>query len=162
MVENVPEGTKIVMEPIAPETWAMDPGRPSPLTSNGNRWNKWPTSRARIVGEPGPARTVQLEEYVRTLVPRFVGSYARGGYCWVITGSTQYGRALAEPDRVPHAIRYYEELGRRGEIVHRIDPGGDEDFSFDFSFNAYPLSVDRPGPEIQVRRLRGGACGGVS
>jgi hypothetical protein len=27
-------------------------------------------------------------------------------------------------------------------------------FSFDFSFNYYPLQYDRPGPEIDVYRLR--------
>jgi hypothetical protein len=161
MVDHIPEGAKIVMEPIAPEVWAMDQGRPSPLTTNGNRWNKWPTSRARIVGEEGPARPVQLENYERTLVPRFVDSYARGGYCWVISGSTQYGRALAEPEQVPGAIAYYEELRRRGRVVFEIDPWEGEDipFSFDFSFNAYPLAYERPGPAITVHRLTGGACG---
>jgi hypothetical protein len=33
-------------------------------------------------------------------------------------------------------------------------------FSFDFSFNAYPLSFSRPGPEIVIYRLSGGACRG--
>jgi hypothetical protein len=31
-------------------------------------------------------------------------------------------------------------------------------FSFDFSFNAYPLTYGRPGPEIQIYRLQGGEC----
>ena len=26
-------------------------------------------------------------------------------------------------------------------------------FSFDFSFNAYPLAYERPGPEIRIHRL---------
>ena len=161
MVDNVPEGAKIVMEPIAPAVWAMDPGNPSEVTHNGERWVKWPTSRARIVGEPGPAQPVQLEDYERTLVPRFVDSYARGGYCWVITGSTQYGRAFAEPEEVPEAIDYYAELARRGEEVLRIEPweeGEAVPFSFDFTFNAYPLAYERPGPAITVRRLTG--CAG--
>ena len=33
-------------------------------------------------------------------------------------------------------------------------------FSFDFSFNSYPLSFERPGPEIVIYRLTGGACRG--
>jgi hypothetical protein len=32
------------------------------------------------------------------------------------------------------------------------------EFSFDFSFNSYPLSFDRPGPEIVIYRLTGGEC----
>jgi hypothetical protein len=47
--------------------------------------------------------------------------------------------------------------------VYRVSPlsGGEpvDDFSFDFSFNAYPLSYGRPGPEIVIYRLRGGDCG---
>jgi hypothetical protein len=27
-------------------------------------------------------------------------------------------------------------------------------FSFDFSFNAYPLRYERPGPQISIYRLR--------
>jgi hypothetical protein len=160
MVANVPEGTKIVMEPIAPAVWAIDPGNPSEVTHNGERWVKWPTSRARIVGRPGPAQPVRLEDYERTLVPRFVDSYARGGYCWVITGSIQYGRAFAEPETVPHAIDYYAELARRGEVAARFEPweGDGVPFSFDYSFNAYPLAYERPGPAITVRRLTGGDC----
>jgi hypothetical protein len=91
-----------------------------------------------------------------------VGSYARGGYCWVVTGSTQYGRAFAEPEEVPNAIRYYRELRERGTLVHRVSPYGEGEqpipFSYDFSFNAYPLRYERPGPEVRIYRLRGGDC----
>jgi hypothetical protein len=80
----------------------------------------------------------------------------------VVTGSTQYGRAYAEPDVVPNALRYYDELRRRGRVVFRATPYDDGartvPFSFDFSFNYHPLAYERPGPEIVVYRLRGGAC----
>jgi len=63
---------------------------------------------------------------------------------------------------VPNAIRYYRELGRRGELVHKVDPyragHGPVDFSFDWSFDYYPLAYERPGPTIVVYRLRGGKC----
>jgi hypothetical protein len=55
-------------------------------------------------------------------------------------------------------------MRRRGTLVHRVtpyDPGAKPiPFSFDFSFNWYPLRYDHPGPEVQVYRLRGGDCGG--
>jgi hypothetical protein len=76
----------------------------------------------------------------------------------VVTGSTQYGRAYADPQEVPSALRYYDELRRRAEVAYRVSPYGDErdavPFSFDSSFNYYPLSYERPGPEIVIYRLR--------
>jgi len=151
MVENIPEGDRVVIEPIAPDQWAMDPGRPSAATGTGNRWIKWPTSRFR-------GRVVKLEDFERTLRTSLLDRYERAGYCHVVTGSTQYGRALTEPDAVPQAIRYYDELRRRADVVHRVSPRGEEpvrSFSFDFSFNSYPLGYERPGPEIVIYRLRG-------
>ncbi|MGH3100391.1 MAG: hypothetical protein ACRDPU_05345, partial [Thermoleophilia bacterium] len=150
MVENIPEGDRVVIEPIAPDQWAMDVGRPSVATGTGNRWIKWPTSRFR-------ARSVKLEDFERTLRTSLLDRYARAGYCYVVTGSTQYGRALTEPGEVPQAIRYYDELRRRADVVYRVSPRGEEPvrgFSFDFSFNSYPLGYERPGPEIVIYRLR--------
>jgi len=152
MVANVAAGTKVVVEPVFPDQWASDPGRPSRATRNGNRWIKWRTSRFR-------GRTVKLEDYERTTRPRLLDSYVRGGFCWVVTGSTQFGRAFAEPEAVPAAIRYYRELRRVGRVVYRVKPTDEPPpFSFDFSFNAYPLDYERPGPEIAIYRLSGGKC----
>ena len=151
MVDNIPAGGKVVIEPIAPDQWAMDSGRPSRATGTGNRWTKWPTSRFK-------GMSVKLEDYERTLRTGLLDRYARAGYCDVITGSTQYGRALNEPGDVPNAIAYYDELERRSDVVYRVSPmrGGRpvDDFSFDFSFNSYPLDYERAGPEIVIRRLR--------
>jgi hypothetical protein len=143
-----------VIEPIAPAQWAMDPQGPSRATSTGNRWNKWPTSRFH-------GNVVKLEDYERTLDPSLVERYRRGGYCVVVTGSTQYGRALAQPSRVPGAIAYYRALKSGGTVAYAVSPqrrgARPAPFSFDFSFNAYPLGYDRPGPQITIYRLRG--CG---
>lgn len=166
MVRHVPEGAKVVIEPVVPDGWATDPGHPSRATGNGSRWVKWRTSRSRVQNDgsirPGRGRVVKLEDYERTLRPELVGSYQRGGFCWVLTGSTQQGRALAEPDEVPAAIRYYEALGRAGRVAFTALPTKDarplHDFSFDFSFNYYPLSYARPGPEIVVYRLSNEKC----
>ena len=160
MVRNVPPRSKVVVEPVFPDQWASDPGAPR------SRWNKWPTSRSRVDNDgsvrPGRGRVVKLEDYERTTRPGLVSAYARGGYCWVITGSTQYGRADAEPEAVPQALRYYAELRRRADIVHRVSPYDDGaqpvPFSFDSSFNYRPLAYARPGPELVVYRLRDGAC----
>ena len=150
MVENIPAGDRVVIEPIAPNQWAMDADGPSTATGTGNRWIKWPTSRFN--GNP-----VKLEDYERTLRTSLIDRYARAGYCHVVTGSTQFGRALKEPGEVPKAIAYYDELKRRSTVAYRVSPleGGEpvDGFSFDFSFNSYPLSYARPGPEIVIYRL---------
>jgi hypothetical protein len=81
-----------------------------------------------------------------------------GGYCWVVIGSTQYGRALRDAGDVPRAIRYYRALGRRADVAYRVSPyGADEgpvEFNFDWSFNQYPRAYERPGPNLVVYRLR--------
>ena len=164
MVKHVPAGTKVVIEPVMPDSWASDPGRAlRGTTGNGARWAKWPTSRSRInpdgtLRKGGLGPIVKLEDYERTLFPQLVKQYAERGYCTVLTGSTQFGRALAEPEDVPRAIKYYDELKRSGRVVF-AERQPVRTFSFDFSFNSYPLSFDRPGPEIVIYRLHGGECG---
>jgi hypothetical protein len=154
-----------VVEPVMPDAWASDPGRPlRGTTGNGARWAKWPTSRSRLKPDGTPRKgglgpIVKLEDYERTLFPQLVKQYADRGYCTVLTGSTQFGRALAEPEDVPLAIKYYDELKKNGRVVFH-EPQPVKTFSFDFSFNSYPLSFDRPGPEIVIYRLQGGECGG--
>jgi hypothetical protein len=164
MVANVPAGAKVVIEPVVPDSWASDPGRALPVTGNGARWSKWPTSRSRLGpdGKPldgGLGPVVKLEDYERTLFPQLVRQYVEHGYCTVLTGSTQFGRALAEPEEVPRALRYYDALRRSGRVVFASRQPVRR-FSFDFSFNSYPLSFERPGPEIVIYRLSGGECRG--
>ena len=159
MVEHVPMRSKVVVEPFLPAAWAADAQSVTRGTGNGFRWNKWPTTRATDAAGGG---IVRFEDYERTTRPALIGAYARGGYCWVVTGSTQYGRAYADPDEVPRAIAYYAALEREAELVYSVRPdeGGRArvPFSFDYSFNGYPLEYDRMGPEIRIYRLRGGRC----
>jgi hypothetical protein len=168
LVRNVPPGTRIVVEPgVVPDGWAQDIGDPSPVTANGNRWAKYPTSRSRIDPDTGrllpePGMVVNIEDFEKTLRPELVSLFEREGYCWVIVGSTQRGRAEAEPEKVPQAIAYYRELERRADVAYHASPysegRGPVTFNFDWSFNFYPLAYARPGPEMTVYRLRGGAC----
>ena len=158
--------TRVVVEPVVPDGWVQDIGRPSPLTANGNRWAKFPTSRTRFdeAGRPLPApgRVVGIEDYVRFLRPGLIDEYLAGAYCWVVTGSTQRGRVDVDPAVVPRAAAYYAALERRGRLVHESSPfasGADPvAFNFDFSFNYAPLAYERPGPVMRVYRLRGGRC----
>ncbi len=165
-VDNIPERSKIVVEPVVPDAWAHPIGQPSRATGNGNRWIKFPTSRSNITNDgaylPGPGRIVNIEDYERTLYPELIDRYEENGYCYVISGSTQRGRAEAEPESVPRAIAYYEALEERAELVREDSPyrkGADPvDFNFDWSFSFYPLAYHRPGPLMRVYRLTGGRC----
>jgi len=158
--------TRIVAEPVVPDGWAQDIGKPSKRTDNGNRWAKFPTSRSSFEEDgtpiPGLGRIVNIEEYEGSLRPALIDDYEKQGYCWVVSGSTQRGRAEAEPEKVPQALAYYAALERRGRLVHESSPysaGADPvAFNFDFSFNYAPLAYERPGPVMQVYRLRGGQC----
>jgi Dolichyl-phosphate-mannose-protein mannosyltransferase len=170
MLANVPAGARVVLEPIVPERWLQDPNRADPATPGGDRWRLWDTTHADVddFGRPlpdGRTRFVKVDKYERTLRPELLDRYAAAGFCWVVIGSTQFARALAEPDVVPQAIAYYDALERRGERVARFSPydaGADPPaFNFDWSFDYYPLAYARPGPEIEVFRLRDGSCAGA-
>jgi 4-amino-4-deoxy-L-arabinose transferase-like glycosyltransferase len=165
-VNGLMKAPKIVVEPVVPDAWAQDVGKPAVYSSNGNRWTKFSTSRlnqtpdgAAALGE-GPI--VNIEDYERTLTPGLIDLYEKYGFCYVISGSTQRGRAEAAPKQVPNAIAYYAELSRRADIVHvdsPYEPGkGPVKFNFDWSFDFYPRSYQRPGPLMIVYHLRGGAC----
>jgi Dolichyl-phosphate-mannose-protein mannosyltransferase len=176
MVHNVPAGSKVVVEPVVPDAWFTDPGGRVALAAavrggaapSGRRWVKFPTGRTTIdpaTGRPrrgGKGRFVSVEDYERTTRPALVGSYERGGYCWVLAASTQYGRALRAPGEVPNAIAYYRDLARRGDLVHTVTPyrsgRGPVAFNFDWSFDYYPIAYDRPGPTVLIYRLHQAAC----
>lgn len=167
MVLNVPAGAKIVVEPVVPDQWAQDIGDPSPITSNGNRWNKFPISRSMIdpkTGRPvtGEGVIVNIEDFERVLRPELIDVFEQQAYCWVVVGSTQRGRAEAEPEKVPNALRYYAELERRSKVAYAVSPyakgKGPVGFNFDWTFNFYPLAYNRPGPEMTIFRLQGGRC----
>jgi hypothetical protein len=170
MVAHVPLGTKVVVEPVVPDLWAQDIGDPSPLTTNGYRWIKFPLSKSTIdprTGRPYPdglAQPVNIEDFERVLTPDLVSTFEQQGTCWVVVGSTQRGRAEADPKAAPRALEYYAELERRSKVAHHVSPysngSGPVGFNFDWTFDYYPLAYERPGPEMTVYRLQGGVCAG--
>jgi hypothetical protein len=166
MLAHVPAGSPIVVEPVAPDEWARERRR-SLSSGDPYRWNKYPSLRSRILKgtlTAGASQLVGIEEYERTLAPALIGYYEAHRYCWVVSGSTQSGRAFADPEAVPEAIAYYRELARQGQVVYRASPytrgHSPVPFGFDWSFDYYPLAYHRPGPQITVYRLHGGGCAG--
>jgi len=160
LLAHIPRGARIVVEPVSPDVWARD-------ERTGNRlWLKYPSEVSRIT--PSGALTkretrVTIEDYERTLAPSLLGYYLAHGYCFVISGSTQSGRAYADPAGGPLSIADYREHARLGTVVFRATPyargARAPAFSFDWSFDYYPLSYTRGGPAMTVYRLHGGRCG---
>ena len=99
MVANVPEGTKVVIEPIAPDQWAMDVGHPSRLTRTGHRWAKWRDARTSAAGGSS-SRTTSARSARRCSTATPAPATASSS-----PARTQQGRALREPDAAPEADR---------------------------------------------------------
>jgi hypothetical protein len=166
MLAHVPAGAPIVLEPVAPGSWVSERGAAASHARGGDRWVKYTSLISRISPdgalEPNAERVVGIEDYERTLSPALIGFYESHGYCWVISGSTESGRALADPKAVPLAIAYYRALAKQGGLLFRASPYAPEKgpvaFNFDWSFDYYPLAFERPGPEMTVYRLHGGRC----
>jgi Dolichyl-phosphate-mannose-protein mannosyltransferase len=165
MLGNVPAGSRVVVEPVIPNAWVTDVGQASPGGA-GPRWVKYASLRAVLnpaSGTPEPeGRKVRAEDYERTLSPALISYYERHGFCWVVSGSTQSGRAFADPGAVPQAIAYYTALERQARVAYRASPygagQGPVSFGFDWSFDYYPLAYARPGPAMTVYQLQGGRC----
>jgi hypothetical protein len=147
MLANVPSGTKVAVEPI--NMFPEDPRIESVATIERRQLSPW-----RLFHWTQP--------YLSSLNPALLDVLQRRGVCWVVTGTSQKGRALSERERLPQAIAYYEALEQRGELVFRSSPykvGAEAvPFNFDWSNNHYPLAYERPGPEIDVYRLREKNC----
>jgi 4-amino-4-deoxy-L-arabinose transferase-like glycosyltransferase len=166
LVAHVPLGTAVVIEPVVPEEWGLDVGHPL-ATANGYRWKGFPILRQNMVDghfalATGPS--VTIENYEKLLSPALISAYEANDFCWVVTGSQQSGRASVDPTAVPQAIAYYHDLSRDGRLVYQSSPyaaaSRSVSFNFDWSFDYYPLAYERPGPLMQVYRLREGRCTG--
>ncbi len=161
MVAHVPHGSRIVLEPVVLDSW-LEEGDGSSV----KRWMKYQALTSVITPDgtlaPQAPHTVALEDYETTLAPALIGWYEREGYCWVVSGSTESGRALADAAAAPLAVAYYRALAVQGEVAYHVwpyTPGATPPaFSFDWTFDYYPLSYRLPGPEMTVYRLRGGRC----
>jgi 4-amino-4-deoxy-L-arabinose transferase-like glycosyltransferase len=171
LVAHVPAGTPVVVDPSVPAEWAQDVGHPTLSTREGNRWPSWPALESYVYPDgalrtselhPLQSHVVTIENYERTLSPALIGDYERNGFCWVVSGYAEAGRAYADPRAVPHAIAYYRALERQAQVAYRVSPyrpgARPVAFNFDWTFDYYPLAYERPGPEMTVYRLRGGRC----
>ncbi len=171
MVSHVAAGAKVVIEPVVSQDWASDVAAASPATPTGDRWYRWPTWLTNLDPQgrllpPGQRRYVDVDQYERNLYPGLLNRYARLGYCWIVLGSLQAGRAFAQPQDAPGAVAYYAELAGRARLAYHVSPFTPGvhpvPFSFDWSIDYFPRQYRLPGPEMSVYRLYGGKCGTAS
>jgi hypothetical protein len=165
LVAHVPAGTKVVFEPITPTEWyGVTPGGGAKSDPH-RQWQRYNRSQADIdelaKSYRGARRVANFQNYERTLTPKLLDIYRRDGFCWVVSGSTQYGRAFAEPKRAPEALKYYRALNREADVVFTASPLRDgaslPRYQVDRSFNYVDSAYERPGPVMKVYRLRN--CG---
>lgn len=138
LVRHVPARSRVVVEPFVPRRGFLTRGG-----AGGDLFERFP------VKPP-------FQGYTKRLSPGLIDVYRRGGYCWVVTGSHQRDRGLKAG--LTGARRYYARLdaeARRESAFSPFRPGSDPvPFNFDLSFNYEPLAYERPGPVVEVRRLR--------
>ncbi|MGI8427947.1 MAG: ArnT family glycosyltransferase [Solirubrobacteraceae bacterium] len=168
MVANVPAGAKVVIEPVVPNDWSRDVGVSLPWTAAGERWYRFATSltdvdpQGNLLPAGQPRRFVLVDEYERTLRPELLDEYVKGGFCWLVVGSLQAGRAFAQPLAAPGAVAYYAALATRARLVYHVSPFAPGaravPFNFDWSIDYFPRQYRYPGPGMSVYRLSGGRC----
>lgn len=97
-----------------------------------------------------------FERYEADLRPGLVDDYRAQGYCWVLVTSHQRDRGRAAG--LANAAAYYAELEQQADERADFSPYDEgaaaPPFSYDFSFDWYPRAYERPGPHLQVFRLR--------
>jgi Dolichyl-phosphate-mannose-protein mannosyltransferase len=168
MLGHVPAGARVVIEPLVPNNWASDIGASLSAAPDGDRWWRFPTSLTDVDAHgnllpAGAHRVVVIDQYVRTLRPQLLDEYISKGFCWLVEGSLQAGRAFAAPSAAPLAVQYYAALADRSHLVYHVSPFSNGahpiPFNFDWSIDYYPRQYRLPGPEMSVYRLTGGNCG---
>ncbi len=162
LVAHLPRGTKVVFEPIAPAEWyGVTPGGGA-KADPAQQWTRFDRTQADIAELAreyrGAKREANFQNYERTLTPLLLKIYRREGYCWIVSGSTQYGRTQAEPRRAAHAVAYYRQLMRESSVAYHVSPvhAGRTlpRYQVDRSFNYIDPAYARPGPRMVVYHLR--------
>jgi 4-amino-4-deoxy-L-arabinose transferase-like glycosyltransferase len=149
MLDHVPREAKVVTEPFFANSW-------------NSPWPRAISSPRLLLGGESA--------FARYLSDRLVRAYLQHGYCWVVASSNYWGLALSDHVIGKRAESYYRALARNGTVRFSASPWGDVGrpggpgkdvvpFDYDFTYDFYPLSYDRPGPMVQVYELRGDRCG---
>jgi hypothetical protein len=172
LVRNFPPELRLSVEPAVPGRWfRVDPEGVDPAWLSRCRrragWSERGWGYARPGGrrvcrrsKPGqftrPDGGVAATAYHLMVHSGVIDDYRRYGYCTIATFSVVKDRALATGGREVRA--YYRRLRRESKLIRSFSPyeGGAEPvrFSFDLSYNYEPAAYHRPGPVVDLYRLR--------
>jgi hypothetical protein len=164
MLANIPACSKVVIEPVVPDAWVGPVKGVTPCANPIYSYSKFPSLVTHVDAlthtlTADGGTPVNIEDFETTLQPALINVYLKDGYCWVITGETQDGRAEVDPGAVPQALPYYAALARNSTLVYESSPYGSGEppvkFNFDWTFDYYPLNYTRPGPTMRVYHLNG-------
>jgi hypothetical protein len=152
LVAHYPKKLRVVVEPGVPtQYYRLQDGRLGGPRQFANRFVR--DLRRGIVYDAPDGATLA---YAQTLSPDLIDTYRQTGYCLVMTMSVIRGRA--ENAQVPDALAYYRRLQRESDLVYHASPykpgRAPVPLHFDFSYDYYPTAYQRPGPDVDVYRLR--------
>ena len=157
MVAHVPAGAKVVIEPVVPDNWATDVGRVAAVDAERRALAALPDladRRRRATATrcpPASGATWSSTSTSARCGPSCSTSTSTSGYCWVVIGSLQAGRAFAAAqDWLRRRSPTTRELANRAKLMYHVSPFSTGThavpFSFDWSIDYYPRQYRRPGP----------------
>jgi hypothetical protein len=165
MKRNVPTGERLMLEAISMSVRQGGPTDPYVGDADDSKETNWKTPNPlRLLNRKGVplGNVVGGLRRMQGFRPELLDILEGRQICWIISGSNQWGRIFATPDRAPDAVAYYHELKRRAELRYQVTPyrpgRGPLPFSYDPRADFYPFDLERPGPEIRIYRLTGGTC----
>ena len=137
---------------------ALDPARTCPRARRSSSSRSCRRSWQAALDRPLWPVERPFQAYEKRLRVRHIDRYRERGHCWVVVGSTQKERGLKAGLR--SSRNYYRALDAESARTVTFSPfrdGADPvEFSYDFSFNYHPRAYERPGPVVEIHRLR--AC----
>jgi hypothetical protein len=161
MLENLPSGTRVVVDAVAirPRYDVPQLGIPPE-----------PTAPKLVVGfsapekddDPDTTDPVRTTRFLEDLKPARLDRYRAEGFCVVVTMS--WLRERAEIAGLNDAVDYYDGLERESRVLFRATPYDDPrepvEFDFDQTHLYWSAKYHRTGPEVVIRRLDGCRNGG--
>lgn len=154
MLENLPAGTRIVVDAVAIRPQYDLPRLGVPRAPDQPRFVAGFSAPPKD-DDPNTQQPVRTERFLADLAPARVDRYRADGYCVVVTMS--WLRERAEIAGLDGAVAYYDRLERESEVLFRAgpydDPDDPEPFDFDQAHLYWSANYDRTGPEVVIREL---------
>jgi hypothetical protein len=154
MLENLPSGTRIVVDAVA-----IRDEYDIPLLGIARR-PKEPEFIARFGAPPKnfnvyPPEPVRTTRFLEDLEPGRIDEYRAKGFCVLVTMS--WLRERSEIAGLDEAVAYYDRLERESKVLFRANPYDDPDdpvpFDFDQTHLYYDKRYERTGPAVAIRKL---------